>query len=308
MSTVSETVAAVRDFNRFYTNATGILRERQLGTDHSLAEARVIYELGQGEETETGHLREVLGLDRGYVSRILARCEADGLILRSPSPADARRHTIALTAKGRKRLATLQRRSDEQVGGLIAALDETRRRRLVGAMAEVRRLLEPPPGPRRVVLRELRMGDLGWVVERHGVLYAEEFGWDERFEGLVAGIASAFVERPDPRRERGWAAEVDGERAGAVFCTADDERTARLRMLFVEPTARGAGVGGALIEECVAFARGAGYDEMVLWTTDQQTGARRLYADAGFERTSERPDPRFDTEVTSEDWRLALRP
>ena len=306
MSTDAETIAAVREFNRFYTSAAGILGERQLGTEHSLAEARVLYELGRAEQTETGELRAALGLDRGYVSRILARFEAAGLIRRAPSPADARRHTISLTAAGRRRLATMQSRSDAQVGELIAPLDASGRRRLVGAMAAIRDLLEPGPAARQVVLREPRSGDLGWVVERHGTLYAQEWGWGEAFEGLVARIVSEFVARPDRERERGWIAEVDGERAGAIFCAADDGETARLRMLLVEPAARGAGVGTALIAECVAFSRGAGYREIVLWTTDQQVAARRLYEAAGFERVKQWPDPQFGAGIVSETWRLAL--
>ncbi|MGV1050262.1 MAG: bifunctional helix-turn-helix transcriptional regulator/GNAT family N-acetyltransferase [Solirubrobacterales bacterium] len=306
MTTNAVAVAAVREFNRFYTNASGILREGYLDSGRSLVEARVLFELGREKTTETRRLRETLDLDRGYVSRKLARLEADDIVALRKSSADARCQEVELTVAGRRLLATLQRRSDEQAGELIAGLGEADRERLVAAMARIRSLLGPRPQAPRVALRDLRIGELGWVVERHGVLYCEEWGWGQSFEGLVAGIVAEFAQRHDPGRERGWVAEVDGERAGAIFCTAEDGETARLRMLFVEPWARGARVGARLIEACVDFARAAGYRRMVLWTTDQQVAARRLYQAAGFERVSEYPDPRFGSGVTSEDWRLPL--
>lgn len=303
-----ETVAAIRDFNRFYTKVAGVLPEEHLGSGHSLAEARVVYELGMREETETAQLRQALDLDRGYVSRLLSRLEDEGVVRRSTSAADARRQTIALTAAGRRLLATLQRRSSERVEALIADLHESDRQRLLAAMAEIRALLEPRERPRRVVLREPRIGDVGWTVERNGVHYSREWDWDLSFEALVAKIVGELLEDADPRRERGWIAEVDGSRAGSVFCGADDGETARLRMLFVEPWARGGGVGTLLVDECVSFARAAGYRKLVLWTTDRQRAARRLYEATGFRLVASTPAREFGQDLSNEDWELELRP
>lgn len=303
-----EMVAAIRDFNRFYTKVAGVLPEEHLGSGHSLAEARVVYELGMREETETAQLRQALDLDRGYVSRLLSRLESEGLVRRSTSAADARRQTIALTAAGKRLLATLQQRSSERVEALIADLPESDRNRLLAAMTEIRALLEPREQPRRVILREPRTGDIGWVVERNGVFYSRQWGWDLSFETLVAKIVGELLDDADPRRERGWIAEVDGGRAGSVFCGADDAETARLRMLFVEPWARGAGVGALLVEECVSFARAAGYARLVLWTTDRQRAARRIYEAAGFRLVASTPAREFGHDLSHEDWELALRP
>src|SRR2546429_5857364 len=279
---MSSPVAEVREFNRFYTATIGVLGDGLLRTPYSLTEARVIFELAQRDETEVAELRRTLELDAGYVSRILARFAADGLVDRGRSATDGRRQVIRLTAAGQDAYRLLDDRSRGEIQRLLDGLPPTDQRRLVRAMSTIRALLSRTGAP-EVVLREPRPGDLGWVVARHGELYAEEYGWDAGFEALVAGIVADFARATEgPSRERAWIAEADGHRVGCVFCMRDDASTARLRGLLVEPGARGMGVGGRLVAECVAFARSAGYRRMVLLTYDALTAARRIYERAGF--------------------------
>ncbi len=316
-------VAAVRDFNRFYTRVIGVLSEGLVRTPYSLTEARVIFELAQRDRTEVTALRRDLGLDPGYLSRMLGRFESDGLVAREMSTVDARRQVVGLTDQGHQAFKTLDHRSAEDIGRLLDRLDEGQQRRLLAAMAEVRGLLdgertrgrgpepERKPGPARALtLREPGPGDLGWVVARNGAIYAEEYGWDATYEALVARIVADFVEHRDPARERGWIAELDGERVGCVFCvkaheTADDT-TAKLRLLLVEPAARGTGVGGRLVDECLEFARGAGYTAMTLWTNDVLRAARRIYQRAGFTLVDSEPHHSFGHDLVGETWRRAL--
>jgi DNA-binding MarR family transcriptional regulator/GNAT superfamily N-acetyltransferase len=306
----ADPVAEVREFNRFYTGVIGVLAEGLLHTPYSLTEARVIFELAQQEETEVATLRRHLDLDAGYLSRILARFETDGLVARQQSTVDARRQVVRLTVAGRAVFATLDSRSSRDVAALLARLDEPGRHRLLAAMGTVRRLLDPPPAVREPVLREPGPGDLGWVVARHGALYAAEYGWDATFEALVARILADFVDHRDPARERGWIAEVDGEPVGCVFCVRAevraDEETAKLRLLLVEPAARGMGVGARLVEECLAFARGAGYRRMTLWTNDVLVQARRRYERAGFTLVSSNPHHSFGHDLTAQVWERDL--
>ncbi|MFD8525807.1 GNAT family N-acetyltransferase [Streptosporangium canum] len=296
-------VSAVRAFNRFYTGVIGVLHQGVLDTPYSLTEVRVLFELAQRERVEAGELRRLLGLDAGYLSRMLGRFETDGLVVRERSAADGRRQVIGLTEAGGTTFATLDERSAAQVRGLLEGVAEEDRRRLVANMAAIQEILTRAPKAEPYVIRPPRPGDLGWVVHRHGVLYSQEYGWGEEFEALVARIVADYVDGHDPRRDAGWIAEVDGERAGCVFCVHKDDETAQLRMLLVEPAARGMGIGGRLVEECLHFARAAGYRRIVLWTRDVLTGARRIYRAAGFEPVEERTAGGFVEEVWSRDLR-----
>ncbi|NUT09698.1 MAG: MarR family transcriptional regulator, partial [Nonomuraea sp.] len=283
MSSLTEArVSEVRAFNRFYTKVIGVLQAGMLDSPYSLTEVRVLFELAHAERMETGELRGLLGLDAGYLSRILARFEGDGLIVRERSASDARKQLLRLTEAGSGTFARLDRRSAEEIERLLDGLPEAEQALLTGSMATIRRLLGERPA-RSYVIRPPRTGDLGWVAYRHGVLYSEEYGWGTEFEQLVAGIVSAF----DPARDAGWIAEVDGERAGCVFCVHQDDTTAKLRMLLVEPSARGLGIGRRLVEECLRHARARGYRRITLWTRDCLVSARRIYQAAGFELESE---------------------
>ena len=301
-------IATVRAFTRSYTAALGVLDEHLLSSPFSLTEARVIYELAQRDVTEVADLRRSLGLDAGYLSRILSRFEATGLVTRARSGTDARRQRIRLTGAGRDAFAMLDTRSSEQVATLLGGMAEAEQRRLVDAMETVRAVLGPRPvAPSEPLVRPVQPGDLGWVVQRHGALYAQEYGWDRTFEGLVARIVADYAETADPTRENAWIAEIDGRRVGSVFLVADDDAsTARLRLLLVEPTARGRGLGTRLVDECVGFARGAGYTAMTLWTNDVLTAARRVYERAGFRLVREEAHHSFGHDLVGQHWHLDL--
>ena len=301
-----ERVASIRGFNRFYTNVIGALRGKLLQTPYSLTEARILFELGRGEAAQVGDLRRILDIDRGHLSRLLARFEADGLVARERSTEDGRRQVIQLSDTGRATFEMLGARADEEVRTLLAPLTDADQGELIVAMNTIRRILEPSAPPRSFVIRPLGPGDLGWVVHRHGVLYAREFGWDESFEALVAQIVADYARDRDVRRESGWIAEVDGEPAGSVFCTKREEDVAQLRLLLVEPGARGMGIGSLLIDECIRFARRAGYRRMMLWTNDVLTAARRLYEQAGFELVEEGPHRSFGKDLVEQTWVLKL--
>ena len=299
-------VAAVREFNRFYTNVLGLLREGLVGTPYSLTEARILFELAREGQAETAALRRRLDIDAGYLSRLLARFDADGLVRRVRSSADGRRQVIGLSAGGRAAFADLDARSGDQIRALLAALSPADRQRLTGAMASIREVIEPAPRPAAFVLRPPVPGDLGWVVQRHGALYAAEYGWDASFEALVTRIVADYAARGDVRGESAWIAELGGEPAGCVFCMRKAPATAQLRLLLVEPRARGLGLGGHLVAECVAFARRAAYREIVLWTNDVLHAARRIYQQAGFRLVSSRPHRSFGHDLVGQDWRLPL--
>ncbi len=300
-------ISAVRAFTRSYTAALGVLDEHLLRSPYSLTEARVVFELAQRDVTEAADLRRSLGLDAGYLSRILTRFETAGLVIRDRSDADARRQRIRLTVIGREAFEMLDARSAEQVEGMLSTLSEREQRRLVDGMDAVRAVLEQRPAtPAKPVLRPLRPGDLGWVVQLHGAVYAQEFGWDRTFEGLVARIVADYADTVDPTREAAWIAVLDGRRVGSVFCVADDESTARLRLLFVDPAARGAGIGTLLVDECVRFARGAGYVSLTLWTNDVLVAARRIYERAGFRLVREWPHLSYGQDLVGQDWWLDL--
>ena len=303
---VPERVAAVRAFSRFYTNRLGTLNEGLLDTAYSLTEGRVLFELAQSELTDMATLRKALELDSGYLSRLLAKFDDAGLIRREASPTDGRRQAIALTANGRRAFKTLNARSTKQVGEMLAALPEERQAALVEAMKVVMDTLARTERSKVMVLRGLRPGDLGWIVQRHGELYARELGFDHAFEALVARIAADYVDHLDAARENAWIAELDGERAGCVLCVRKDAKTAQLRVLLVERWARGHGIGARLVDECVRFARDAGYKRMALWTNDVLVSARRIYVAAGFELVKEETHRSFGKDLVGQFWELPL--
>jgi DNA-binding MarR family transcriptional regulator/GNAT superfamily N-acetyltransferase len=300
-------IDSVRAFNRAWTARIGALGASHLDTPYTLTEARVLYELANRTAASVGELRKDLALDAGYLSRIMGNLRAEGLLKVGVSESDRRQKVARLTPKGRRAFAVLDARAGEQVRSLLSPLSEGDQRRLVGALGAVRTLLDPPPAPALAyVLRPPRPGDLGWVVQVHGALYAEEYGWDERFEALVAAVVAEYATVRDPKNDAAWIAEVDGERAGCVFCIRKDAEVAQLRLLIVEPRFRGLGIGARLVEECVRFARRAGYRAMTLWTNDVLTSARRIYERAGFTLVEEEAHRRFGPELVGQTFRLAL--
>jgi len=299
-------VATVRAFNRFYTNLIGLLRGKYLDTPYSLTEARVLFELGQRDASEVTDLRRTVDIDAGYLSRILARFSSDGLITRQRSAADGRRQVITLTGDGRSVVAGLDARSAAQTRDMLATLHDDDRHRLLNAMHVITDVLAEAPPPRGYVMRAPQAGDMGWVVQRHGAMYAEEFGWDETFEALVARLVADYVDHRDPDREAAWIAEVDGTPAGCVFCMRKDDRTAQLRMLLVEPWARGLGIGSRLVEEVLRFARRAGYSDITLWTNDVLGSARRIYQRAGFTLDDEARHHSFGKDLVEQNWSRRL--
>jgi len=298
-------VDAVRQFSRFYTNSIGLLHEGLLETPYSLTEGRVIFELAQRDSTEVAELRRTLDVDAGYMSRILARLEDDELVTRERARGDGRRQVISLTRKGRAAFKTLDKRSAAEIHELLERVPRANRDQLVEALRTVELLLVDEPH-RTVRLRQPRAGDYGWVVERHGALYATEYGWDETFEGLVATIVGAFAQGHDLKRERGWIAELNGVRVGCVLCVRKTDDVAQLRILLVEPSARGAGVGTELVDSCIDFARATGYRELVLWTNDVLHAARRVYERAGFRLVDEAPHHAFGKDLVEQNWSLPL--
>jgi len=301
----NDRVAEVRAFNRLYTGVIGVLDEGPADAEYSLPEARVLFELAHQDPLPVTDLRKRLDLDAGYASRLLARLESRGLISRTRSDEDARRQLVRPTAAGRDAFAVLNRRSTEQIGGLLHRFADEDQERLLAAMRTIGDLV----GERRrdpvLVLRPPRPGDLGWVVERHGALYGREYGFDDRFEGLVARIVADFVETRDDPRQAFWIAELDGERVGGIGCTrGKDADTAKLRLLLLEPSARGHGVGKRLVTECVSFAKAHGYRAMELSTVSILTAARSIYRAAGFELVGEEDFADWGPKLTDETWRL----
>lgn len=305
-STIDQRIGSVRAFNRFYTNVIGALRGGLLDTPYSLTEARVLFELGHADATEVAELRRALDIDRGHLSRMLSRFDGDGLVVRERSTEDGRRQVIRLSDAGRATMAMLGTRADDEVRNLLAPLSDRDQGTLIGAMGTIRSVLERTRSEPSYVIRPLGPGDLGWVVHRHGVLYATEYGWDETFEGLVAQIVADYARDRDERRESAWIAEVHGEPAGCVFCTKREEHVAQLRLLLVEPETRGMGLGARLVDECIRFARRAGYRQIMLWTNDVLTAARRIYEKAGFQLVEEGPHKSFGKDLVEQTWALTL--
>lgn len=299
MSSLTEArVSEVRAFNRFYTKVIGVLQAGMHDSPYSLTEGRVLYEVEHAGRLETGELRGLLDLDAGYLSRILARLDGDGLIIRERSATDARKQLLRLSPAGAEAFATLDRRSSEEVQRLLDGLPEDGQERLVTGMRTIRRLLDVPAERPPSLIRPPRAGDLSWVVQRHGALYAQEYGWGMAFERTVARIVADF----DQERDMCWIAEVGGARAGSVFCVRRDDTTAQLRLLLVEPSARGLGLGGRLVEECLRHARAEGYKRIVLWTRDSLVSARRIYQAAGFELDSQEKGMENGVELHEQMW------
>ncbi|HKH43686.1 MAG TPA: helix-turn-helix domain-containing GNAT family N-acetyltransferase [Thermoanaerobaculia bacterium] len=304
---VDRTIEIVRGFNRFYTRKIGVLREGHLDSPFSLTEVRVLYELAHRESPAAAELAQDLGLDPGYLSRMLSRFERRGLIERKPSAQDARRSLLSLTAQGRATFAPLDAKAREDIERMLGGLAPDSRSRLVTAMRSIETVLgAPAEGPEPYLVRSHRPGDMGWVVHRHGVLYAQEYGWDERFEALVARIVADFIQHEDPAKERCWIAERHGEIAGSVFLVKKSKTVAKLRLLLVEPSARGLGIGSRLVGECERFARQAGYRKIILWTNNVLKDARRIYERAGYRLVHEEPHQQFGEGLIGETWELAL--
>jgi DNA-binding MarR family transcriptional regulator/N-acetylglutamate synthase-like GNAT family acetyltransferase len=305
--TLAERVTAVRRFNRLYTRRIGALDEGYLQSRFSLTEVRVLYELAHRGGVTATDLAGELGMDPGYLSRTLRGFSRRRLLASAASAQDGRRRHLSLTARGKRAFAPLDTAARRQIAALLAPLPPRVQARLVHSMRFIERALDGADESRRdVVIRTHRPGDLGWVVQRHGELYWDEYGWDERFEALVAGIVAKFVEHLDAARERCWIAELDGERVGSVFCVKQSARVAKLRLLLVEPQARGSGIGSRLVDECVGFARSAGYSEMALWTNDVLRAARRIYERAGFALEERERHVSFGKRLVGETWRLRL--
>lgn len=300
-------IAAVRQFNRFFTRQIGVLREGLVHSSYSLTEARILFELGHADQLTASKLGRMLGLDAGYLSRILTRLEQQGLLEKVRSESDGRQYFLNLTTAGREAFGLLDQRSREEVAEMLNDLGEEDQQHLLKAMQTIEDLLtrgfkfaEP------FVLRLHEPGDMGWVVHRHGVLYAQEYGWDEHFEALVAQIVAEFINNYNPARERCWIAEMDGEIIGSVFVVQSSETVAKLRLLLVEPKARGLGLGTRLVEECIRFARRRGYHKLMLWTNSVLVQARHIYAKTGFRLVAEEPHHSFGHDLVGETWELVL--
>jgi DNA-binding MarR family transcriptional regulator/GNAT superfamily N-acetyltransferase len=305
------TINAVRSFNRFYTRQIGVLHEGLLRSPFSLAEVRVLYEIAHRGQPTATDLCKQLGLDPGYLSRILRGFEKRGLVRKSASQADGRQSLLALTVRGQKTFSALDSRQSDDVAAMLGPLSRTEQTRLVQAMQVIEGVLNPRTEPRTpYILRPHQPGDIGWVVHRHGALYSQEYGYDETFEALVAEIAAQFIQQLDPRRERCWIAEKDGEIVGSVFLVRESPKSkavAKLRLLFVEPSARGLGIGKRLVDECVHFARQAGYKKIALWTQSELPAARHIYQEAGFRLVQHKKHRSWGREdLVSEIWDLKL--
>jgi DNA-binding MarR family transcriptional regulator/GNAT superfamily N-acetyltransferase len=300
-------ISAVRAFNRFYTSKLGFLDQQLVKSPFSLSEARVLYELANRQSPSAKGIGTELGLDPGYLSRIVQKFDEDGLITRKPLPADRRHYQLSLTAKGRQAFAKLDRSSHDDVAGMLATLPHGDRNRLIGAMTAIERLLgSPRVPPAGAALREPRPGDMGWVVQSHGAFYASEYGWDSSFEALVAEIVAKFLGSFDASRERCWIAELDGAQVGSVFLVRHSDEVAKLRLLLVDPAGRGRGLGQRLVGECITFARACGYRKITLWTQSILLAARKIYRDAGFVLVASEPHRSFGQSLIGETWELKL--
>jgi DNA-binding MarR family transcriptional regulator/GNAT superfamily N-acetyltransferase len=303
-------VAAVRRFSRFYTRRLGILQDPFLQTSFSLTEARVLYELAHRDKPTATEIADVLGLDRGYLSRILRGFMQRDLVYKTSSRADGRQNLLSLTSRGRMSFATIDKRSQDDVAAMLAKIPAGEQDRVVSAMGAIERMLDAARDPERTqpayVLRPPATGEMGWVVARHAALYGQEYGWGVRFEGLCAEIVAQMIANHDPARDRHWIADIDGEPVGSVFVVKETDEVARLRLLLVEPKARGHGIGSRLVDECITFARAAGYRKMTLWTHSVLTAARRIYQAAGFELVAQKKHADWGVPVVGETWEREL--
>lgn len=300
-------IQAVRAFNRFYTRKLGVLDQQLMKSPFALSEARVLYEIAHGGGQSAKEIGLLLGLDPGYLSRIVQSFADGGLILREPLSSDRRQYQLTLTAKGRQAFTRLERMSQDDVGAMLQPLKSEDRRTLTEAMATIERLLSVTGGPAPVAtLRAPRPGDMGWIVQSHGALYAREYGFNADFEALVADIVGAFLKSHDPARERCWIADIDGRPVGSVFVVDSGDKVAKLRLLLLDPSARGQGLGQRLVSECITFARACGYRRMTLWTQSILLAARKIYQDAGFHLVSTEPHRGFGEPLVGETWERDL--
>ena len=306
-SSLDSDISSFRRFNRIYTRLLGALDEGLLKSQYSLPKARVLFELANRESPQAKEIADELGMDPGYLSRVLAAFERDGLLKRRASPADNRAAEIRLTHRGQSEFAKINRLSQEQAHEILRNLTTSQRKQLIGSMHRIEDIISAEK-QRTFVLRPPRVGDMGWVIHREGALYAEEYGWDQTFEALVAKIVADFVANFDPARERCWMADANGENMGHIFLVKhpDEPEPAKLRLLLVEPAARGMGIGKALVNECIGFARDVGYKKVVLWTQSILVSARRIYEGAGFELVREEPGRRFGKDLVAQTWKLRL--
>jgi DNA-binding MarR family transcriptional regulator/GNAT superfamily N-acetyltransferase len=304
---IEERIAAVRHFNRFFTRRIGVVSETYLHSPYSLTEARVLYELANQNDLTATDLGRELALDQGYLSRLLARFEQQGVVERERAEGDGRQRLVRLTAAGQTTFATLNQESHDEIAALLAELSDEDQRRLLGAMATIERLFGArPPRSEPLILRSHEPGDMGWVVQRHGALYAQEYHWDERFEALVAQICADFINNYQPARERCWLAELNGELVGSVFVVQASETDAKLRLLLVDPKARGMGLGTRLVQECIRFARRSGYRRLKLWTNSVLVEARHIYEKCGFTLVEQEAHHSFGHDLVGETWVLEL--
>jgi DNA-binding MarR family transcriptional regulator/N-acetylglutamate synthase-like GNAT family acetyltransferase len=304
---VSGQVAFVREFNRFYTRHIGLLQEGLLESPFSLTEARTLYELAHRAEFTASELADLLGLDRGYLSRIVRQFEARGFVKKKRSPADGRRQLLTLTDKGNRTFAPIDALANEHISGLLSGLSTAETQNLLDAMRTMRRLLDPAElRARAYVLRPPEPGDYGWVVSAHGELYAKEYGWDAEIEALAAEVVASFVRGHDAKSDRCWIAEADGVPVGCIFVMRESKTVAKLRLLLVAPSARGLGIGSRLVAEAIGFARKAGYRRMTLWTQSMLKDARGLYRRAGFELRQQERHRHFGQKLVGESWELRL--
>jgi DNA-binding MarR family transcriptional regulator/N-acetylglutamate synthase-like GNAT family acetyltransferase len=306
---LEDRISAVRRFNRFFTRQIGVLREGLLHSPYSLTDARIIYELAHREIVTAADLGRELGLDAGYLSRIVSRLEQQGLLDRLPSESDGRQRLLRLTPAGEQAFALLDQRARDEVAEMLHNLSEEEQQRLLTSMQAIESVFDKGKSfkfAEPFFLRSHESGDMGWVTHRHGILYQQEYGWDERFEALVAQIVSDFINNYNPTRERCWIAEMEGEIVGSVFVVQTSETVAKLRLLLVEPKARGCGLGSRLVEECIRFARRHGYKKMLLWTNSILVAARRLYARAGFKLVAQEAHHSFGHDLIGETWELVL--
>ncbi len=301
-------IATVRRFNRFYTRQIGLLQRGYLDSPFSLSEVRVLYEIAHRDHPAAATIAQDLGLDTGYLSRMLAGLEKRGLLLRQPECADGRRSRLSLTRRGRTAFTPLERSADRDVDAMLAKLAPLQRRSLLDSMTTIEKILAPSGAAAEpsYLIRPHQPGDMGWVIHRHGVLYAQEYGWDERFEAEVAEIAAHFIQHFEPKRERCWIAEKDGAIAGSIFLVRKTASIAKLRLFLVEPSARGLGIGNRLVTECLRFARQAGYRKITLWTQSILYAARHIYAQHGFRRIHQKRHHSFGSALVAETWELKL--
>ena len=303
---VDDHVSAIRQFNRFHTRLVGALNSHLPSTRFSLPQARILYELAHGSDISAADLSDALHVDPGYLSRQIAKLESEGLVERNPDGKNAKRLVLSLSPEGRAEFTELQAVTAKGVASLLTPLSEVERQQLVGSMQRIQRLLDQRKQDRSYIIRNPEPGDIGWITHRHGALYSQEYGFDWTFEALVSRILADFIDNFVPKRERCWIAERDGEIVGSIFAVRQDDETAKLRLLYVEPGARGLGIGGRLVEECIRFTRNCGYKQLVLWTNDVLVSARKIYQAAGFELVAEEPHHSFGVDLMGQNWELDL--